>query len=215
MKFSQEQTHKVRLHHRDLGDLGEAQLRFGGEWGVVATMGLLATVPRLDPNSPLDFVSATTEDGDAFTLCECRIHGFSLIATFLVHGSITENRFLQFDVRYSDISEWFLRPERVDGTVGEQLTWTRRSEHFSAAVTEDTRRFTLSTKCVGSRERVGEDLILHEHVEFSFESSNSGFSLKEVRDKATGLCALLSLLIAYPISIVAVDVYTKCVFRSS
>lgn len=172
-------------------------------------MGLLATVPRLDPNSPLDFVSATTEDGDAFTLCECRIHGFSLIATFLVHGSITENRFLQFDVRYSDISEWFLRPERVDGTVGEQLTWTRRSEHFSAAVTEDTRRFTLSTKCVGSRERVGEDLILHEHVEFSFESSNSGFSLKEVRDKATGLCALLSLLIAYPISIVAVDVYTK------
>jgi hypothetical protein len=91
MKFSQEQTHKVRLHHRDLGDLGEAQLRFGGEWGVLATMGLLATVPRLGPNSPLDFVSATTEDGHAFTLCECRIHGFSLIATFLVHGSITEN----------------------------------------------------------------------------------------------------------------------------
>src|SRR5438128_547862 len=107
MKFSEEQNHKVKLHHQDLGDLGEAQLRFGGEWGVVATMGLLAAVPRMDPNRPLDFVSATTEDGHTFTLCECRIHAFSLIATFLVYGSITENRLLQIDVRYSDISEWF------------------------------------------------------------------------------------------------------------
>jgi ApeA-like protein len=208
MKFSEEQNHKVKLHHRDLGDLGEAQLRFGGEWGVVASMGLLSAGPRLDASRPLDFVSATNEDGHAFTLCECRIHGFSLIAAFLVYGSITENRYLQIDVRYSDISEWFLRPERVEGIVGEQLTWTSRSQHFSAEVTEGARRFTLSSKSVGSRERVGEDLILHEHVEFSFESSND-FSLKEVRDKANGLGALLSLLIAYPISIVSVEVYTK------
>jgi hypothetical protein len=208
MKFSEEQTHKVKLHHRDLGDLGEARLRFGGEYGVVATMGLLSARPAPDPNRPLDFVSATTENGDTFTLCDCRIHALSLIATFLVYGSITETRFLQIDVRYTDISEWFLRPARVEGTVGEQLTWTERSELFSAEVTDDARRFTLSSKSVGSRERVGEDLILHEHVEFSFQSSNGGFPLKEVRDKATGLCALLSLLIAYPISIVSIDVHT-------
>jgi len=43
MKFSEEHNYKVKLHHRDLGDLGEAQLKFGGEWGVVATgMGLLS-----------------------------------------------------------------------------------------------------------------------------------------------------------------------------
>jgi hypothetical protein len=208
MKFSEEQNYKVKLHHRDLGDLGEAQLRYGGEWGVVASMGLLSAAPRLDSKRALDFVSATTEDGHAFTLCDCSIHGPSLIATFLVYGIITENRFLQIDVRFSDISEWFLRPERVEGTVGEQLTWTRRSEHFSAEITEGARRFTLPSKCVGSRERVGEDLILHEHVAFSFEYSN-GFSIKGVRDKAIGLGALLSLLIAYPISIVSVDVYTK------
>jgi hypothetical protein len=94
-----------------------------------------------------------------------------------------------------------LRWELVDGTVGEQLTWTRRSEHFSAAVTENTRRFTLSSKCVGSHNRVGEDLIVHEHVEFSFASATGGFSLEEVREKVTGLCALLSLLVAYPVSI--------------
>jgi hypothetical protein len=204
MKFSEEQTHKVKLHHRDLGELGEAQLRFGGEWGVVATMGLFGTGLRLDSNRPLDFVGATTEEGNTFTLCDCRIHGFSLIAAFLVYGSITENRFLQIDVRYSDISEWFLRWERVDGTVGEQLTWTKRSQHFSAEVTEGVRRFALTSRSAGSRERVGEDLILHEHVEFSFESSN-GFSLKEVGEKAIELGALLSLLIAYPISIVSVE----------
>jgi hypothetical protein len=36
MKFSEEQSHKVKLHLRDLGDMGEARLRFGGERGVVA-----------------------------------------------------------------------------------------------------------------------------------------------------------------------------------
>ena len=59
MKFSEEQNYKVKLHHRDLGDLGDAQLRYGGEWGVIASMGLLSAAPRLDSNHPLDFVSAT------------------------------------------------------------------------------------------------------------------------------------------------------------
>jgi hypothetical protein len=209
MKFSEEQTYKVRLHHRDHGDLGEAQLRFGGEWGVVANMGLLSARLSVDRNVRLDFVIATTEDGNSYTLCDCRIHDFSLIATTLVYGSIAANDFLQFDVRCSEISEWFLRPERVEGTVGEQLTWTKRSEHFSAEITEEGRRFTLSSNSVGSRERVGEDLIVHEYVEFSFKSDDHGFSLKEARDKATGLCALLSLLIAYPVAIVSVHIHTK------
>jgi ApeA N-terminal domain 1 len=209
MKFSEQQTHKVRLHHRDHGDLGDAQLRFGGEWGVVANMGLLGARLPLDRNVPLDFVIATTEDGNAYTLCECRIHDFSLIATTLVYGSIAEDDFLQIDVRCSEISEWFLRPERIDGTVGEQLTWTKRSEHFSAEITEGGRRFTVSSKSVGSRERVGEDLIVHEYVEFSFKSDDRGFSLKEARDEATGLCALFSLLVAYPVSIVSVYIHTK------
>lgn len=209
MHFSEEQTCKVRLHHRDHGDLGEAQLRVGGEWGVVATMGLLSSGLRSDRNLPLDFVGATAEDGNVYTLCECRIHGLTLIATTLVYGAITEDRFPQVDFRYSDISEWFLRPERIDGTVGEQLTWTRRSEHFSVEVTEGAQRFTVSSKSVGSRERVGEDLQVHEHVEFALESSNVGFSLKEVRSQATGLGALLSLLVSYPISIVNIRVQTN------
>jgi hypothetical protein len=209
MKFSEEQTHKVRLHHRNHGDLGEAQLRFGGEWGVVANMGLLTARLPVDGNVRLDFVIATTEDGSAYTLCDCRIHGFSLIATTLVYGSLAEDDFLQIDVRCSEISEWFLRPERVDGVVGEQLTWTKRSEHFSAEITEGGRRFTLSSKSVGSRERIGEDLVIHEYVEFSFRSDDRGFSLKEARDKATGFCALLSLLIAYPVSIVSVYIHVK------
>ena len=97
MKFSEEQTFEVKLHHGDLGDLGKARLRIGGEWGVVATVGLLATLPRLNPDHPLDFVSATTKDGHAFTLCECRIHDFSL-GTFLVYGNVSGNRFLQMDI---------------------------------------------------------------------------------------------------------------------
>jgi hypothetical protein len=81
----------------------------------------------------------------------------------------------------------------MQGAVGEQLTWTTLAEHFSVEVTDGARRFALASKYVNSREQVGEEHILHEHVEFSFESPKGDFRLEEVRGNAIELGSLLSL----------------------
>ena len=98
MQFSEEHTYTVNLHHRDLGELGEAELTFGGERPVVAQMGLLSAGSRLGAKRSLDLVSAKTEKGHAFTLCQCTIHEFAIYATYLVCGDITEDRFHRIDV---------------------------------------------------------------------------------------------------------------------
>ncbi len=208
MKFSEEQIHKVTLHHHAKGDLGEAELRFGGKLGLVATGGISSKASMLDPKKPLDFVVAT---GGAytFTLCDCRIYGGSLYPKLLVYGNLNETRFSRMEVQFSEISEWFLRWERVEGEVGKQLSWTMRTEHFSADVTEGTRQFKLSSNYVGDHERVGEDRIVRERVVFTFEAATNLFSLKDVKEKALDLYTLLSVLIAYPISIVSINIFTE------
>jgi len=208
MKFSKEQTHKVTLHHRTVGDLGEAELRFGGKLGLVAAGGIFSRVSKLDPKKLLDFVVAT-DGAYTFTLCDCRVYGGSLYPKFLVYGNLSETRFSRIELQFSEISEWFLRWERVEGEVGKQLSWTARTDHFSADVTEGTRQFTLSSNYDGDLERVGEDRIVHERVVFSFEAASNLFSLKDIREKALDLHTLLSLLIAYPISIVSINIFTK------
>ena len=72
MKFSEEQTHKVTLHHHTEGDLGEAELRFGGKLGLVAAGGIFSQISKLISKKPLDYVVAT---GGAytFTLCPMRL----------------------------------------------------------------------------------------------------------------------------------------------
>ena len=42
MNFSEEQTHEVTLHHHTEGDLGEAELRFGGKLGLVGVGGMFS-----------------------------------------------------------------------------------------------------------------------------------------------------------------------------
>jgi hypothetical protein len=206
MKFSQESTYKVNLHHRDLGALGEATLTFGGEQLVVAMTGLLRPKSGIEAVKSLDFVSAKTEQGHVFTLCQCTVHGFAIYATYLVAGDIIEENFNRIEIRYSDISEWFLHRQRVQGTVGEQLNWTTLAEHFAVEIVEEARRFTLSSKYFGTAEQVGEDRILNEYVEFSFESAAGDFTLEDVRKKTLELGSLFSLLLAYPIAVISVAV---------
>jgi len=208
MKFSEEQTHKVTLHHPTEGDLGEAELRFGGKLGLVAAGGMFSQVLKLNSNKPLDYVVAT---GGAytFTLCDCRVYGGSLYPKFLVYGNLSETRFSRIEIQFSEVSEWFLRWERVEGEVGKQLSWTMRTDQFSADVTEGTRQFKLSSNYDGNHRRVGEDRIVHECVEFNFEAASNLFSLRDVQEKALDLYTLLSVLIAYPISIVSINIFTR------
>jgi hypothetical protein len=69
-------------------------------------------------------------------------------------------------------------------------------------------KFTIRSEYVASHSAQGEDHVLHEHVEFIFERTIGKFSLRDLQSKALELACLLSILIAYPISIVSVEAMT-------
>jgi ApeA N-terminal domain 1 len=208
MKFSEDHEYEVVLHHRDLGQLGEATLTFGGEKPVVAEVRRSSPGSGLGTGRSLDFVRADTEDGRSFTLWQCTVHGFAVYATYLAYGDMTESRFSRIDIRYSDISEWFLNRQRIQGNVGEQLNWSKPAEHFSVQVTDADLTFNLSSRYVGTRKKIGEDHVLNEHVKFCFESLRGELELETVSGRVIELGLLLSLLISYPISVVSVEVWT-------
>src|SRR5271168_2045269 len=105
MKFSEVTRHKVKLCHSERGGLGEADLAFGGEEGLKVSRGWMSTDDS-PPGSVLDFVLATTEPQDIFTLCNVRVHGHLLLPDFVVHGDVRGKSFLRIDIRFSGMSEW-------------------------------------------------------------------------------------------------------------
>ena len=121
-----------------------------------------------------------------------------------VDGDIDVAKFKRIDIRYSEISEWFLHWHRIEGTVGEKLTWTEQPKQFSVNIRSE--EFTVRSEYVGSFRAQGEDHVLHEHIEFIFERTNGKFSLSDLQSKALELSCLLSILIAHPISIISVEV---------
>ena len=84
------------------------------------------------------------------------------------------------------------------------------SEEQSYKVTPQHRDLGEAQLCFGGSDQAGEDIVLHEHVEFSFESLGGGFSLDQVRTKSIELGALLSLLTALP-PWLGVDKISACV----
>lgn len=206
MNFFKQQTHAVDLYHADLGDLGQGTLSFGsGNWAHVTFKGAGPSKKLVDEKT-WHVIKARTSDGHSFSLFECKVHGFVLYADYVIDGDVDVAKFKRIDIRYSEISEWFLHLYHIEGTVGEKITWTEQPKQFSVNVGSGREQFTIRSEYVGSFGKQGEDHVLHEHVEFIFERTNGKFSLSDLQSKTLELSCLLSILIAYPISIISVEV---------
>ena len=206
LDFFTQHTHAVDLHHADLGDLGQGILFFGsGKWAHLTFKD--ANPPnKLDNGKTWHAIKARTSDGHSFSLFECKVNGFVLYADYVIDGDVGIAKFNRIDIRYSEISKWFLYGRHIEGRVGEKLTWTNQPKQFSVNVRSGREQFTIRSEYVGSFREQGEDHVLHEHVEFIFERTNGKFSLSDLQSKALELSCLLSILIAYPISIISVEV---------
>jgi hypothetical protein len=206
LEHSEQQVHAVDLYHSELGDLGKGTLYFdSNNWAhVVPELNSLSK--KIVDSQTFHVVKARASSGRVFSLFECKVSGFTLYADYVIVGDIDAARFKRMDIRYSEISEWFLRWQRIQGMVGEKLTWANSLKQFSVNISSGQERFTISSEYVGDLSRQGEDHVLHEHIEFIFEKSNGNFGLKDIQSKALELSCLLSILIAYPISIISVHV---------
>lgn len=197
----------VELHHDQLGRLGSGGLYFGGNRWAYVDLSNLGNAPELRTNdAKFDLVKAVTDEGNTFCLCDCTANGIALYADYVIDGDLSKAEFDSISVRYSDVSEWFLRWRAVDGSVGETLTWKQIPEDIDVNVKTDEEHFGLRSRYCASRRQLGEDLVLHEHVEFVFSARTSQFSLADVRAKTHELSCLLSILLAYPATIGSVVV---------
>ena len=205
---SELQSFAVKLHHKQRGELGEGVLSFGaGRWADVRFKNSFLNV--VADGERIDLVKAVTDNGRIFTLCKCKVHEFVLFADYVLEADIEAPEFNQIMVRYSEVSEWFLHWQTIEGNVGEQLTWTRTSKPMSVTVSTNEERFTLTSDYVGTREVSGEETVLHEHVEFTFNTAGKAFGLPDLKSKTLELSCLLSILIGYPLTIVSVHIGLK------
>lgn len=209
MLFAEEHTRTVELRHDELGNLGDGKLTFGGGQQVCAELSMHNSLPHSEAEYPLGVVRATDDKGKHYTLCGCVAYDFTIYADYLISGEVSELQFDRVDIRYSDISEWFLQWRRINGTIGEQLTWERLPQDIDASFQHGQRRFNLKTEYVSSLNKKGEDHILHEHIDFCLQPEDGCLSLDEVDEKARELACLLSILVSSPISLLDLHVRTS------
>ncbi len=200
--FLQQQLFDVTVFDDELGEIGAAKLSFGPERWPHLSFGFLSPPTKLPKGKLLRPLKAKTPDGDWFSLFDCKRFDFEIGIGFVVAGN-APGEFKQIDIRYSEISEWFLPWRQLNGTVGETISWTP-ANHINATISVKRTRFALKTSTEASITKSGEDHIIHQHVIFSFEDLTGHFRVEDIRSKVLELSNLLSILIAYPLSVVSV-----------
>ncbi|CAG9217798.1 ApeA_NTD1 domain-containing protein [Paraburkholderia tropica] len=198
--YPDRQTHAVACRNEDDGKIYDGTLSYGG--GRWARLAFKSDAPTfLVEGEEIDHVEVQSELGKKFTLCECRLSGLDLYANFVIEGSVAPSAFDQITVRLHEVSEWFLREQRVEGRVGGHLAWSEKSKPIVVSVANDDERFTLTSEYHGSIRQSGENRVISEYVDFRFTTEGKKFDLQDLKRKTHELACLLSILMAYPATI--------------
>jgi hypothetical protein len=205
MGDSDRRKHDVQLRHGKFGQLGAGVLHFGGN-GLVHINFSAGPPAALVEGTQIDLVRAVTNEGATFSLCGCKVNGPALLVDYVIEADLAVAEFSSISVRYSEVSEWFLRWQNVKGVVGETLTWTQIPHAIDVTVKTEEEHFQLRSEYVTSRRKRGEDLVLHEHVDFVFSAKDRLFGPEDLKLKTHEFSCLLSILLAYPATVMSVAV---------
>jgi hypothetical protein len=190
----------VQLHHQQFGPLGAAKLQFGGNGS--AYLNFSAALPAaFVERSQIDLLRAVTDDGTTFSLCVCKVTGPILSVDYVIEADLPAAQFNSISVRYSEVSEWFLHWQNVEWGVGKTLTWTQIPQGVDVTVKTEDEHFQLRSEIVTSSRKQGEDLVLHEHVEFIFSAKDQRFGPQDLKLKTLEFSCLLSILLGYPATV--------------
>lgn len=200
---------RVKLSHAEEGDIGEGTLTFGyGCLASVALDGFRLTV-ELDDDQLASGLLAIAADGRKLSLLNCTRSGHTIYPEFVVMGDVEGSEFDSFEVRYSEVSEWFFQQTHIDSQLGEEIKWHATPAPLVANVAMPSRNFRIESFYVATLEQSGEDRTLHQHFEFRFTATKNPFSPAEIKDLARRFGNLLSILLAHQCPIVSVDVTPK------
>lgn len=202
----QKRTLSAKLTHPDVGDVGQGKLTFG--YSCSATFSFDLFEPQIRPTEAqlTEGLVAEAEDGTKWSLFGCKRYGHSLFADFVVQYGMQAAQVQKFEVRYSDVSDWFFPQMRIDEDLGTKIEWTSMPAPLVAEVAQPGLNFKCESHYNAFLVQRGEDRNLHQHFEFHFTATQDRFTLVQVRDLAHRFAQLLSLLLAHPCSIVEIDV---------
>lgn len=197
---------RVKLSHPDEGDIGEGMLKFGyGCLACVVLDGFGLEIEFKDDMLATGLL-AIGPDGRKLSLFNCTRTGRAIYPEFVVEGHLVGSQFDRFEVRYSEVSEWFFQQMHVDSKLGEEIKWHISPVPLVANVALPTHNFRIESFYVGSLEQSGEDRTLHQHFEFRFTATKNRFTPAEIKNLVLRFANLLSILLAHQCPIVSVDV---------
>jgi hypothetical protein len=201
--FTKQHEFQVDVFENEHVKLCSGKLHFGPERWIQVGFGVLESggVPEGKEFTRLKVV---TQNGKCFTLFQCKRIGFGISADYVVTGDVGEN-FKRIEIRYSDVSEWYLGRQWLEGDVADSVRWDNPVKHFTAAIKTEQEAFTLASRSERLVSRTGEDHIFHEHVLFCLDRHDAYFSPEDIQTKAMELLRLLSILMAHPVSIISIQ----------
>ncbi|MBY4802852.1 hypothetical protein K6W78_22990 [Burkholderia cepacia] len=205
--FSGHYSFDVQVTHDELGELGEATLRFGADHWPHLHFADWRMYDLFGEDQKYERLIATTKKGDVFTLFDCSVIGYSLAIDYVVAGEVSGD-FKAISVRFDDINEWFMPFRRIEDKINPEKEGADRLEQIAISLKTDAQSFDLSTETVVNVDHKGEDHIIHEHVLFNFERTDGSFSAKDIKEKPHELSTLLSILTAIPL--IVVNVLVAC-----
>ncbi|KOG03969.1 Uncharacterized protein ABJ98_0770 [Pseudomonas syringae pv. aceris] len=195
--FSKDYEYAVEMYDNQNELLGSGILKFGAGTFVRVEIDGFFSIHALDEESNL---TAKTESGDIFTLIDCSLEYFTIYADIIVCGKV-DSGVDSITVRYSNISEWFLYDQHVCSKPGESIIWRDPPPPIKATVRTPLDSFHINSDIDSSVQIKSEKRVIREYVHFTFTKDDKPFAFSEILEKPSQLASLLSILIAYPISI--------------
>jgi hypothetical protein len=196
----------VELSHAQEGEIGRGTLTFG--YGCLASVTIDGFRLKIELNEEqlAAGLLAIAEDGKKLSLLNCSRKGYTIYPEFVVEGDVRGSQFDRFEVRYSEVSEWFFQQMHVDGKLGEEIKWIETPAPLVANVATPNDNFRIESFYVANLKQSGEDRVLHQHFEFRFTATKNHFVSAEIKNLVLRFSNLLSILLAHKCPIVSVDV---------
>ncbi|WP_122366924.1 hypothetical protein [Pseudomonas coronafaciens] len=203
--FSKEYEYVVEMYDNQDELLGSGRLKFGAGQFVRVEIDGFFSLHALDEDSNLN---AKAENGDVFTLITCTLEDFTIYADLIVCGRV-DSSIESITVRFSNISEWFLYDQRVHSKPGESIIWGDPPPPIEATVITALDSFNINSRVDSFILNKSDKRVIREHVHIIFTKNDKPFEFLDIKEKPSQLACLLSILIAYPISITHIWIAEK------
>lgn len=178
------------------------KLTFGKLKGIVVFFANdLLRVNALSAGETYDQLVLKDDGGDFYTIINCTVEAFSIEAELILEGRSFLLNKAKLYVRYNVVSRWFNDRNGIDSSSSRQdrvVTWSANQEQFEVEVLSVDKPFSVKSSSANGCQRVNEDFVIHEHVNFCIEPIGCEFSIIEFKDRVHELLVYFVIVMGMP-----------------